>query len=45
MYVPFTQVWVRAEQGSLSVLALGPERKRLKQRLDVMLAIDEPNRG
>jgi len=42
MYVPFTQVWARAEPGSFNVLALGPERKRLKKRLDVMLGIGEP---
>lgn len=41
MYVPFTQLWVRAEPGSLSTLALGPERKRLKQRLDVMLGMED----
>jgi cytochrome c biogenesis protein ResB len=41
MYVPFTQVWVRAEPGSLSMLALGPERKRLKKRMDVMLGVEE----
>jgi cytochrome c biogenesis protein ResB len=40
MYVPFTQVWLRAEPGRLSVLVLGPERKRLKKRLDVMLGIE-----
>ncbi len=41
MYVPFTQLWLRAEPGSLSVLALGPLRGRLRQRLETMLGIEE----
>jgi cytochrome c biogenesis protein ResB len=41
MYVPFTQLWLRAEPGSLAVLAIGPDKRRLRQRLDVMLGVEQ----
>jgi cytochrome c biogenesis protein ResB len=44
MYVPFTQVWVRAEAGSLRVLALGRDggaKGRIRRRLDALLGVSQ----
>jgi cytochrome c biogenesis protein ResB len=43
MYIPFTQVWARAEPGRLRVLALGPDGRRggrLRARLNAMLGVE-----